>query len=789
MKSQNQFRLTSSRAALTARLALSLTLASSFATAWAVGPNDAAEKTATKPAPGQDTVIVIGQNEKAAALAPSQSTLEATEPQSVISEEFISKSQPKTSDFMILLQITPSAGGVPSTNGPGLGEAKTTLRGFKDGEYNITFDGVPFGDTNNPTHHSTSFFPAADIGQIVVERGPGNASNLGQASFGGTVMLSSKALSDTAGGSLEGTLGSWGTQNFVATAQTGKFGDNNAHLLATFHAIKSEGAQSNSPVGGADQLIKGDAEFFGGRLHVTALATHDYNTYYQPDATSGLTWARAAVVGRDYQFSKNPFAPDYYGYAITKKQTWFTYLRADFEVNEDIHLQDTPYYYFYNNTTSSADDITSDATGKFAPAAFTFWPTPNGTSVAPAATAAVLSPPYGAPNGAIHISGYDKGNHYAVTGNIFKANIRTPIGEVTTGIWYENASTDRRQFALDLPSKAPNFKNSGTVVPKNITYLQHSSWSQYQPFVELAWQPIPQLTVTPGAKYISFTRTVNAEVNQTSRVPTNFSKDWDATLPYLTANYRLMDNWSVYAQYAKGFLAPDLNTTYIADPTTSDFSPQTSTNYQAGTVFRTDHLTIDADVYQVDFKNKVVQLGVGQVVNGVTLTLPQFFNVGGVKYKGWEAQATYAFDFGLAIFANGSKNDTTVEDPRGGTTNNGTIAVANDGKPTNGAPQWTAAGGLIYSNGPIRASLTHKIVGQQYASLGGVNKIQPLETTGFDVSYDFGKLEVFAGVQNLGNHQDIVSISGTPPAAGAIDNRRYTFQSGRFVQVGAKVNF
>jgi iron complex outermembrane receptor protein len=282
---------------------------------------------------------------------------------------------------------------------------------------------------------------------------------------------------------------------------------------------------------------------------------------------------------------------------------------------------------------------------------------------------------------------------------------------------------------------------------------------------------------------------VHAAVHQTSRVPTDFSNTGNVTLPYLTANYRLMTNWSVYAQYAKGFLAPDLNTTYVVDPTASAFDPQMSTNYQVGTVYRADHLTLDADVYQVDFTNKTVQLGVGQVVNGVTLTTPTFFNIGGVKYKGWEAQATYAFDFGLAIFANGSKNDTTVNDPRGGTTSNGTVNVSNDGKPTNGAPEWTAAAGLIYANGPLRASLTHKIVGQQYASLGGVNKIQPLETTGLDVSYDFGKFELFAGVQNLSNHQDIVSISGTPPAVGAVDNRRYTFQSGRFVQVGAKVNF
>ena len=70
-------------------------------------------------------------------------------------------------------------------NGIGLSESKAQIRGFQDGEYNVTYDGVPFGDTNDPTHHSTTFFPSNTIETLIVDRGPGNASQLGQATFGG----------------------------------------------------------------------------------------------------------------------------------------------------------------------------------------------------------------------------------------------------------------------------------------------------------------------------------------------------------------------------------------------------------------------------------------------------------------------------------------------------------------------------------------------------------------------------------------------------------------------------
>lgn len=96
-----------------------------------------------------------------------------------------------TAEYSRVVNIAPSLSG-DSANGPGLSETKTTLRGFSDDQYNITFDGIPWGDTNNPAHHSTSFFLAAVIGAAVVERGLGNASNLGFATFGGSINLVSK---------------------------------------------------------------------------------------------------------------------------------------------------------------------------------------------------------------------------------------------------------------------------------------------------------------------------------------------------------------------------------------------------------------------------------------------------------------------------------------------------------------------------------------------------------------------------------------------------------------------
>jgi iron complex outermembrane receptor protein len=147
----------------------------------------------------------------ASAIAPTQASLDATQPQSIITREFIDLSVAPTTEYSRIVDIAPSMSGEAS-NGPGLGETKVTLRGFTDDQYNITFDGIPWGDTNNPAHHSTSFFPGTIIGGATVERGPGNASNVGYATFGGSINLFSKKPSQVQTTSVFTTLGSWNTR-------------------------------------------------------------------------------------------------------------------------------------------------------------------------------------------------------------------------------------------------------------------------------------------------------------------------------------------------------------------------------------------------------------------------------------------------------------------------------------------------------------------------------------------------------------------------------------------------
>ncbi len=172
-----------------------------------------------------------------------------------------------TAEYSRVVNIAPSLSG-DSANGPGLSETKTTLRGFSDDQYNITFDGIPWGDTNNPAHHSTSFFLAAVIGAAVVERGPGNASNLGFATFGGSINLVSKKPGTAPSTSVFAALGTWNTRLYGVAPESGRLAAlgnstlqlNLQHLQSdgclTLNAIKSDNltAKLERPVGDASTL-------------------------------------------------------------------------------------------------------------------------------------------------------------------------------------------------------------------------------------------------------------------------------------------------------------------------------------------------------------------------------------------------------------------------------------------------------------------------------------------------------------------------------------------------------
>ena len=546
------------------------------------------------------------------------------------------------------------------------------------------------------------------------------------------------------------TAGSWNTYNFVTTLQSGEIPSlGHTRATANFQELFSDGYLTFSKTHEYNQFAKFQTPLTQDVI-LTILATHNRGKINQTD-NNGATLAQVAAYGKNFALSNDPAAPTYYKFNTVEKETDMVYARLQAAVTNDLHVDNTAYTYSYINQTLSATNTTQNRAEVLA-----------GTYPGQGTKAA--------PTGNKDVAGYDKLNSYRVWGNILRVSQMFSFGEARGGLWYEISQTDRHRYDLDrtlgLPNPIEKAPVSGPVPAANVQFQERSHWTQYQPFLDLELHPIDGLTITPGVKYLNFERWVSSPVESKTRlVDASASATFTRTLAFASANYRLADNWSAYGQYAQGFLVPPLKVFYVPSPGTHPaLKPQLSTNYQAGTVYNTNNLTLDADIYYIEFTNKFSQVG--------SKSDPFYTNLPGTTvYQGVEGQATYAFDFGLAVFVNGSLNS----------------AKDSTHKQIHSAPEWTAAAGLIYKNNNVYVSLLNKFIGRQWGADGepAAYEISSYSTTNLIVGYDFGRFKIEGGVYNLFNNQNITDLAvNDGPTANPLDSHdQYFFQPERNFQV------
>jgi iron complex outermembrane receptor protein len=319
-------------------------------------------------------------------------------------------------------------------------------------------------------------------------------------------------------------------------------------------------------------------------------------------------------------------------------------------------------------------------------------------------------------------------------------------------------------------------------VPQWVEYLQFSGWHQYEPFVDFEFKPTSQLTITPGVKFVHERIFVNSDVNQKSRQPFHDSKTFEKTLYFLTVNYKVRDDLAVYGQYATGFLLPDISVTQVVNPKLADLHPQTSTNYQGGVVYHGSRISADADIYYVEFKNKLQTVSVNDPVLGATTAS---FNLGGATYKGVEGEITFQAADHIFLFANGSINSAKALGAN--TTILGVPVVIAGGKQISGAPKSTAAVGALWQDDHWSASLIDKYVGEAWGAEGepAAYKIPGFHSADLTVTYKFDRYRLEGAVYNLTDSQKVINVK----PGKTVPYDQYYYQPERNFQVSLKVNF
>jgi iron complex outermembrane receptor protein len=668
----------------------------------------------------------------AADVAPSRGPLWASQPTSVVGSTFIRENVTPTDNYDRIIQFTPSVQNIEPV-GAGLQQNyQETIRGFQYTQFNTTFDGIVLpGLPTNFAPQSESYFLAHDIGSVTVDRGPGTASALGYATFGGTVAIESAEPANTARINPYATYGSYDTKLTGLRLDSGGLPSlGGARGFIDVERISSLGALSGTTTERSNVFGKVEIPV-GTNTLITLAGLYDSNYVHTP---YGATLAQIRQFGPGYGLNDNPRSQDYRGYNWDNYHTDFEYVGVRSSLGGGWGIDNKAYtngYYQQGQTGSS----------------------PNGTAPNLTSTATRR---YHSVDGQLlslndDVPGYVKHNDFRDYGDILRITKDTAVGQIRFGVWFDDIVASNYRYQAVLNRGAIPYYSSTQAVATIYNRNYHTELRTEQPYIEWALTPLPGLVITPGFKYTATTRILDAQANSSTQLPANYDQTYSQFQPAIDVRYTIKPGWVAYAQAARGFLAPPINVLYT-NVVTTNLLPEETWNYQVGTNYQTANYTLSADAYYIDFSNRIGN----QTVDNNTV----YSNSGGAIYKGIEFEGTVRVGYGASLYGNYTLNSADLKN------NLGPLALT---------PRTTAAVGVIYhrprvfrENDLVYGSIIGKFIGPQYTqdTAPAAFPISAYRYADFALGYQLpmwnGRLIDFKlNVNNISDDRSLIGLAGT----------------------------
>lgn len=630
-----------------------------------------------------------------------------------------------TENYNDVVRLTPSSMDV-SPVGPGLQQDfGQSIRGLQYTQFSVLFDGIPIpGFPFNFAPQPGIYFTSQNLGAVTIHRGPGQASAIGAATFGGYVDLASPSVSNTPGATAYGTVGSYATRLGGVRLDTGGVGAlNSGRATINLEQLEAGGATSNTSTARRNGFFKYDQPV-GASTVVTVLMNLDHTYTKTP---YGATLASIRAFGPNYALNSDPASQTFSGYNHDNYKTDFEYVGIRSELGNGLTVDNKVYTTaYYQNSFHGAD------VGGLGPNLAGLYYAGGVTPVDLSGDVPAIASKY----------------YFRNTGDVFRVTQDTRYGQARFGVWAEHELFATDTYTADATRGfLPYAAAPGSV---NLNRYR-SNLDTLQPYAEFAWRILPRVTVTAGLKYSLVTRTLKGEAGLTG-APQDVHQSHSTPLPSVDINWRVTDWASVFAQAARGYQTPNLN--LFTTTALTSVKPSTTNSFQIGGVINTPNYSIGTDLYYIQYENFVNS----QTIGGLTT----FFNQGGATYKGIEVEGTAKLGHGLAMYANGSLNYS------GYTTNGNVLAQT---------PRYTGVIGPIFDRGDVFregdnvfASLLAKFVGPQYgldtAAIGqgnsfGIKSYRQVDLAGgYTFPFNGRRLQLKGNLYNLANDRSIIGFAG-----------------------------
>ncbi len=725
------------------------------------------------------TVEAEADTSIAAQLAPVKSVLDAGSARTEITSNYVAEYTSPVTDFADIIQAAPGTVSY-TTNGIGNGQAKIYFRGFVDDDYTMTWDGVPFNDSNDPSHHSWAYIPAAAIGHVDFDRSPGTASDMGPSNFGGSIHFFSPELSDEPHVHAEVAYGSWNTYQVLGDINSGSFWHNKAHFWLNGDYQSSDGYQTFSPKQNVAATAKLEYKFsdrtylsvIGTDIIVDAFTNNDptrrqllhYGDNYLYDGTQ--TNAAYASTSKYY------YDPQFWRFSVYHVPSFFYIVDFNHDFGKNWKLTTKSYSYGYSNhqhyQNKTDQDLITDSVN-----------TAVKNEVVGGDDQPTTSPFYVAQS-----TGVDKENQYARGGEIADLSYAAKWGVFRTGAWYELTNTLRYQIYTDPIT----WVDSPYIA--NIKFHEHFYTTAVQPYAEFQIVAIPDVTITAGVKDAFYRMNLTQYADGHTVGPltcaatalasacsatTQHAQNYNAILPSIEANYRLNSEASVYAQYGRGSIAPFSNIFDVTGAQVAVTPPPTiADTFQGGTVVKLNRFAWDADVYHIHFTN-TYSSATDNTVGDPNFGFTYYYANPDSDTNGFESEGNYAITNHLSFNANGTlgvaKYEASAGTPAVYDSTGTLVTAAGPATPTAWvayAPHDTESLGMTYQQRGLDFGIFGKRIGTRWNDISNYHQTVPMAPfwmSNLFLNYNIVGHSIFDGskvklsIDNIFDDHSIVNIS------------------------------
>lgn len=257
----------------------------------------------------------------------------------------------------------------------------------------------------------------------------------------------------------------------------------------------------------------------------------------------------------------------------------------------------------------------------------------------------------------------------------------------------------------------------------------------YEGFIYNELSLTRKLTIAPGVRYTKVDYKRSDYIAQR-----NDKVSSDAWVYSGGVIYKATDNLRFYTTVSKGYQPPSLNSSLAPGTVEAgvDLKPETSMNYEAG--FRTSFswLAVNASVYRMDFKNKVItESGINK-------------NAGSSYHRGIEAEVEVGPWKGASIWTNGALQKATFS------------SGADAGKILPNAPQHLLSSGIRYrlpfEKHHLVLNVFNNYVGKQYSDSknteaasadGKKGAIPAYNVTNATINYKYNRWGIYVNINNI----------------------------------------